>query len=110
MAAPHPASVVGVVVDTYHVWWDDRVYADIARAGDRIASFQIADWTTPLPAGVLTGRALPGEGCVEIDRLWRAVQAAGYTGPVEVEIFNTDLWARPGDEILALALAAAKSL
>jgi sugar phosphate isomerase/epimerase len=100
LAEPHPADTVGVVVDTYHVWWDDRIYEEIARAGDRIASFQIADWTTPLPEGVLTGRALPGEGCVEIGRLWRAVLDAGYAGPVEVEIFNTDLWARPGEEIL----------
>jgi sugar phosphate isomerase/epimerase len=106
LASPHPTGTVGVVVDTYHVWWDDRVYADIERAGDRIASFQIADWATPLPAGVLTGRALPGDGCVEIGRLWRAVRAAGYTGPVEVEIFNAELWERPGEEVLALAIEA----
>jgi sugar phosphate isomerase/epimerase len=106
VAAPHPAETVGVVVDTYHVWWDDRIYADIARAGDRIASFQIADWTTPLPEGALTGRALPGEGCIEIGRLWGAVLAAGYSGPVEVEIFNTGLWARPGEEILGAAMRA----
>jgi sugar phosphate isomerase/epimerase len=110
VAEPHPAEAVGVVVDTYHVWWDDRVYADIARAGERIASFQIADWTTPLPEGVLTGRALPGHGCLEIGRLWRAVEAAGYTGPVEVEIFNTELWSRPGDEILAATIHAYESL
>jgi sugar phosphate isomerase/epimerase len=110
IAEPHPVSTVGVVVDTYHVWWDDRVYADIAQAGDRIASFQIADWTTPLPAGVLTGRVLPGEGCIEIDRLRRAVQAAGYTGPVEVEIFNDELWALPGDVVLARTLRACEGL
>jgi sugar phosphate isomerase/epimerase len=104
VAQAHPVDVVGVVVDTYHVWWDDRVYADIARAGGRIASFQVADWTTPLPAGALTGRVLPGQGCIEIGRLWRAVQAAGYAGPVEVEIFNTELWARPGEEVLAAAI------
>jgi sugar phosphate isomerase/epimerase len=55
---------------------------------------------TPLPAGVLTGRALPGDGCVELARLWTAVHAAGYTGPVEVEILNDTLWVRAGDDIL----------
>ncbi|TDC34545.1 sugar phosphate isomerase/epimerase, partial [Micromonospora sp. KC213] len=45
--------VVGVVVDTYHIWWDDSVYQQIARAGQRIAAFQVADWITPLPEGVL---------------------------------------------------------
>lgn len=106
LAEQHPVQTVGVVVDTYHVWWDDRVYADIARAGDRIASFQIADWTTPLPAGVLTGRALPGDGCVEISGLWQAVLAAGYCGPVEIEIFNDELWRLPGEETLRRALTA----
>jgi sugar phosphate isomerase/epimerase len=106
LAEAHPNEAVGVVVDTYHVWWDDRIYDEIARAGDRIASFQIADWTTPLPEGVLTGRALPGEGCIEIGRLWRAVLAAGYAGPVEVEIFNSGLWALPGEEVLERAVRA----
>ncbi|MFJ6194638.1 sugar phosphate isomerase/epimerase family protein [Micromonospora sp. NPDC092111] len=99
-------AVVGVVVDTYHVWWDDTVYAQIARAGDRIAAFQVADWVTPLPEGVLLGRALPGEGCVEVRRLREAVDAAGYTGPVEVEVFQADLWSRPGPDVLAATIAS----
>ncbi|WP_435871566.1 sugar phosphate isomerase/epimerase family protein [Micromonospora humida] len=99
-------AVVGVVVDTYHVWWDDTVYAQIARAGDRIAAFQAADWVTPLPEGALLGRALPGEGCVELRRLREAVDAAGYTGPVEVEVFQAALWSRPGPDILAATIDA----
>ncbi|WP_433385169.1 sugar phosphate isomerase/epimerase family protein [Micromonospora sp. KLBMP9576] len=92
--------VVGVVVDAYHVWWDDAVYAQIARAGARIAAFQVCDWVTPLPEGVLLGRALPGAGCIELRRLREAVDAAGYTGPVEVEVFSAEVWARPGREVL----------
>ncbi len=96
--------VVGVVVDAYHVWWDDRVYEQIARAGAHIAAFQVCDWVTPLPEGVLLGRALPGEGCIELRRLREAVDAAGYTGPVEVEVFNAEVWARPGREVLDAAI------
>lgn len=108
LAAPYPAEAVGVVVDTYHVWWDDTVWAQIARAGRerRIACFQAADWITPLPEGVLLGRGLPGAGCIELRRFREAVDAAGYTGPVEVEVFHADLWARPGPEILADTVAA----
>ncbi|NEE29119.1 sugar phosphate isomerase/epimerase, partial [Streptomyces sp. SID7982] len=53
LAERFPAEQVGVVVDTYHLWWDDRAPAQIARAGagGRIHSFQLADWITPLPAG-----------------------------------------------------------
>ncbi|GIJ26681.1 xylose isomerase [Micromonospora qiuiae] len=96
--------VVGVVVDAYHVWWDDRVYAQIARAGKWIASFQVCDWITPLPEGVLLGRALPGDGCIELRRLREAVDRAGYTGPIEVEVFNADVWARPGEEVLSASI------
>ena len=106
LAAPYPADVVGVVVDTYHVWWDDRVWDAIARAGaeGRLACFQVADWTTPLPAGVLLGRGLPGAGCVDIGRFVAAVDAAGYRGAIEVEVFQEALWARPGPEILAATI------
>ena len=103
LAEPYPVETVGVVVDTYHLWWDDQVWAQIARAGaaGRIACFQVADWITPLPAGVLLGRGLPGTGCVELRRFREAVDAAGYDGPVEVEVFHGDLWDRPGDAVFA---------
>ncbi|MDG4833512.1 sugar phosphate isomerase/epimerase [Solwaraspora sp. WMMD1047] len=107
LAAPHPAETVGVVVDTYHLWWDDQVWDQLARAGreERIACFQVADWVTPLPAGVLLGRGLPGDGCVDLRRFRAAVDAAGYRGPVEVEVFHADVWARPGRDVLNAALA-----
>lgn len=106
LAAPYPADAVGVVIDTYHLWWDDQAWAGIARAGreGRIASFQVADWVTPLPAGVLLGRGLPGEGCVDMRRFGAAVAAAGYRGPVEMEVFQEQLWSRPGPEILAATI------
>ena len=110
LAAPHPAESVGVCLDTYHLWWDDDVWTQIARAGhqDRIACFQVADWLTPLPAGVLVGRGLPGTGCVELRRFREAVDATGYAGPIEVEVFNEEVWARPGKEILAEAIAGVR--
>jgi len=103
IAERFPAERVGVVVDTYHVWWDDLAPALIARAGagGRIASFQVADWVTPLPEGVLLGRGQLGDGCVDLRGFRRLVDAAGYRGAVEVEIFNPALWARDGTEVLA---------
>ncbi len=107
LASPYPAAAVGVVIDTYHLWWDDRVWADIARAGaeGRIAAFQLADWITPLPEGVLLGRGLPGTGSVDMGRFVRAVRQTGYDGYVEVEVFHEDVWSRPGAEVLAQAIA-----
>jgi sugar phosphate isomerase/epimerase len=102
IASAYPAQDVGVAVDTYHLWWDDQVWAQLARAGadGRIACFQVADWITPLPAGVLLGRGLPGTGCVELRRFREAVDAAGYDGPIEVEVFHEDVWSRPGEDVL----------
>ncbi|MFI0820562.1 sugar phosphate isomerase/epimerase family protein [Streptomyces sp. NPDC021098] len=103
LAERFPADQVGVVVDTYHLWWDDTVAAQIARAGagGRLASFQLADWITPLPEGVLLGRGQLGDGAVDFRWFREQVDATGYDGPIEVEIFNPDLWARDGAEVLA---------
>jgi sugar phosphate isomerase/epimerase len=106
LCEPFPAKAVGIALDTYHVWWDERVFELIAAHGDRIACFQLADWVVPLPADVLVGRGLPGTGHVDFGPLLDAVTAAGYTGPIEVEVFNSELWARPGAEILADTIAA----
>lgn len=103
LAERFPAHQVGVTVDTYHIWWDDTAPAEIARAGaqGRIHTFQLADWTTPLPEGVLNGRGQIGDGAVDMREWTGYVEAAGYTGAIEVELFNEALWARDGREVLA---------
>ncbi|OEU87289.1 sugar phosphate isomerase [Streptomyces abyssalis] len=103
LAERFPPEQVGVVVDTYHVWWDDRAPEEIARAGagGRLASFQLADWITPLPEGVLLGRGQLGDGAVDLRGFRELVDATGYDAPIEVEIFNPGLWARDGVEVLA---------
>ncbi|CAM5586322.1 sugar phosphate isomerase/epimerase family protein [Streptomyces canus] len=103
LAERFPAQQVGVTVDTYHIWWDDNAPAQIARAGagGRIHTFQLADWTTPLPEGVLNGRGQIGDGAIDMREWQRYVEAAGYTGAIEVELFNDVLWARDGREVLA---------
>lgn len=107
---PFPPEAVGITLDTYHVWWDERVLELIAEAGDRIASFQLADWVVPLPADVLVGRGLPGSGHVDFAALVEAVLATGYSRPIEVEVFNAELWQRPGEEILRDTIAAFRSV
>jgi len=101
LALRFPADSVGVVVDTYHVWWDSTVLADIARAGDRIVSYQVCDWVLPLPADVLLGRGHVGDGLIDFPPISAAVAAAGYAGYVETEIFNERIWAAPPDETAA---------
>ena len=104
LAAPHPAQAVGVVADTYHVWWDPELEVQIARAGaqGRLASYQVCDWILPLAADPLLSRGYMGDGYVDFASIGRWVTAAGYTGDIEVEIFNQEVWNTPGDEVLAI--------
>jgi sugar phosphate isomerase/epimerase len=86
---------VAVVVDTFHLWWEPGIAEQLARAGERIASYQICDWITPLPADSLLARGMMGDGHIDFPAFSRAVAKAGYHGDVEVEIFNADIWAAP---------------
>jgi sugar phosphate isomerase/epimerase len=105
LALAFPADAVGVVVDTYHVWWDAALLPDIARAGERIVSYQVCDWILPLPANTLLGRGHVGDGCIGFPPISAAVAAAGYAGYVETEIFSEAVWNAPPDETAATVRA-----
>jgi sugar phosphate isomerase/epimerase len=100
LAEAFAPSEVGVVVDAYHVWWDPDLAAQVSRAGGRILGYHVSDWLVP-PPDPLLGRGMMGDGVIELRALRGAVEAAGYLGPIEVEIFNQAIWDTPGDEVLA---------
>ncbi len=104
IAGDHAPDEVGVVVDTYHVWWDPDLHTSIARAGDegRISSYQICDWTLPLAADTLNSRGFPGDGYIDFPTITRWVAEAGYIGDIEVEIFNTAIWGLPAAETVRI--------
>ncbi len=101
LAEAFPASEVGVVVDTFHLWWDPELDRQLMRAGKRIQSYQVGDWITPLPADSLLARGMMGDGHVDFASFTAAVTSAGYRGDVEVEIFNAEVWQSPPDDTLA---------
>jgi len=101
IAERFPPELVGVIVDAYHVWWDPDVYEGIRRAGSRVLGFHVSDWLVPSP-DPLMGRGVMGDGVIELRRLRTAVDAIGYSGPIEVEIFNQRVWDMPLDEMLPL--------
>jgi sugar phosphate isomerase/epimerase len=92
-------SAAGVVVDAFHVWWDPEVMQQIERARGRIVGFHVSDWPVPLP-GILMGRAMMGDGVIALRKLRHAVDATGYNGPIEVEIFNEEIWKTADDNLL----------
>jgi len=92
---------VGVVIDVFHVWWDPTVYEEIKRARGHTFGFHVCEWITPLP-DTLKARGMMGNGHIEIRRLREAVEAEGYDGPIECEIFNQEIWDSPGAEVVEL--------
>jgi sugar phosphate isomerase/epimerase len=94
---------IGVAIDVYHVWWDPKLYAQIARAGAgrRILAHHICDWLVPT-CDLLLDRGMMGDGVIDLRAIRATMEAAGYHAPQEVEIFSAEnWWKRPGAEVLA---------
>jgi sugar phosphate isomerase/epimerase len=94
---------VGVVIDVYHTFWDPRIDDEIARAAGRIVGFHVNDWL-PATQHTLLERGMMGDGIIEIRRLRESVDAAGYDGPIEVEILNPAIWDLPRAELMPLMI------
>ena len=94
--------VVGIAVDTYAVWWDPDVEREIARAGKRICAFHVSDWLADTQ-DLRVDRGMMGDGVIDLPALRRSVEAAGYDGYVEVEIFSRrNWWRRDADEVIGV--------
>ena len=94
---------LGIALDVYHVWWDPQLKAEIERAGDkRLLAFHICDWLVPTTDQLLD-RGMMGDGVIDIPLIRSWVEAAGYRGFHEVEIFSAaNWWRRDPDEVLAI--------
>ncbi|MDB6005671.1 MAG: xylose isomerase [Prosthecobacter sp.] len=92
---------VGIAVDVYHVWWDPELKTQIDLAGQtgRLHAFHICDWKTPT-IDLLNDRGLMGEGCINIKQISDWVDATGFTGHREVEIFSNTWWSADQNEFL----------
>jgi sugar phosphate isomerase/epimerase len=101
--APDGKDGLGVAVDVYHVWWDPDLQAEIMRAGerDRLYAYHICDWLVPT-RDLLNDRGMMGDGVIDLPLIRSWMEAAGYRGMHEVEIFSAlDWWKRDGDDVLA---------
>lgn len=91
---------VGIAVDTYNVWWDPDLEAQIHRARGRIAAYHVSDWL-PDTRDLRFDRGMPGDGVIDLRRFASLVEAAGYNGFHEVEILSHRLWAEDPDAVIA---------
>jgi sugar phosphate isomerase/epimerase len=107
---------LGIAVDVYHVWWDPDLEREIRRAGDaareehkRILAFHICDWLVPT-IDLLLDRGMMGDGVIDLPKIRRWVEAAGYEGLHEVEIFSAEnWWKRDPDEVVRVCIERHRS-
>ena len=108
---PARSGALGVAVDVYHVWWDPKLEAQIARAGrERLLAFHVCDWLVPT-RDLLNDRGMMGDGVIDIPQIRRWVETQGFDGYSEVEIFSADdWWKRPADEVLRTCIKRHRSV
>jgi sugar phosphate isomerase/epimerase len=107
---PQRSGALGVALDVYHIWWDPDLLPQIARAGkDRLLAFHVCDWLVPT-RDILNDRGMMGDGVIDIKHLRGAVEAQGFAGYSEIEIFSSDWWEKPIDEVLRTCIARHRSV
>ena len=102
---------VGVAIDVYHVWWDPDLAKQIARAGrmKAILAHHICDWLVPTK-DMLTDRGMMGDGVIDLKGIRGMIEAAGFLGAQEVEIFSADnWWKRPAEAVIATCVERFRS-
>ena len=107
---PQRSGALGVALDVYHIWWDPDLKPQMARAGkDRLLAFHVCDWLVPTK-DLLNDRGMMGDGVIDIRSIRSAVEAQGFCGYSEIEIFSDAWWAKPMDEVLRTCIARHRSV
>ncbi len=107
---PGRSGMLGVACDVYHTWWDPKLEEQIARAGTRrLLAHHVCDWLTPT-RDLLNDRGMMGDGVIELKKIRGWVEATGFAGFCEVEIFSEHWWSLPGEEVLDTCIARHKTV
>ena len=107
---PERTGLLGVALDVYHIWWDPELKPQIERAGkDRLLAFHVCDWLVPT-RDILNDRGMMGDGVIDVQSIRAAVEAQGFAGYSEIEIFSTDWWEKPIDQVLRTCIERHRSV
>ena len=91
------ANEIGIAIDVYALWWEDRLDQKLLRAGKRILNYHVSDWLTDT-SDLRLDRGMPGDGQINLLQ-WRAqLEKLDYRGGVEMEIFSRDRWWKQAPE------------
>jgi sugar phosphate isomerase/epimerase len=101
---PSRSGALGAALDVYHVWWDFELMAQIERAGKaRLLAFHVCDWMVPTK-DILNDRGMMGDGVIDIQSVRAAVEAQGFSGYSEIEIFSDAWWGKPMNDVIATCI------
>src|SRR5229473_2833475 len=85
-------------------------HARAAGAPGRLLAFHVCDWLVPT-RDLLNDRGMMGDGVIDLRRIRAAIEAAGYSGFCEVEIFSAEnWWKRPPEDVLATCIDRYRSV
>ena len=104
VAMSFPKEDVGIIIDTYHLWWHIHFLADIQKAASRIFGVHLSDWRQPTRS--FTDRELPGQGIIQWAEVIDAIEKTGYRGVYELEIISEEWWSYTPEKLLAACLAS----
>ena len=102
-----------VVADVFHMMRGGGCVDDLLQlSGDRLACFHIND--LPAQPDPLTqrdeDRVMVGDGIADLPRVVANLRSIGYHGPISLELFNHDLWARNPFEVVKTGLDRIRAL
>jgi sugar phosphate isomerase/epimerase len=105
---------LGIQFDVWHLWSTPTLEEDIAREIDRFVGVHVCDWREPTRGWA--DRVLPGDGAADVGRILGWLDAAGWDGLYDIEIFSDNgtfgaaypdsLWDVPAPILLARARVA----
>jgi len=102
--------VTGLAIDSYALWWDHNLEADLAEAAADILNFHVSDWL-PQTRDIRLDRGMPGDGQIDNRKIRKWIEQVGFDGPIEVEIFSDlDWWKRDPDEVVSTIVERAKTV
>lgn len=105
----HP--LVGIAIDTFHVWWETNLETEIKTCAENghLFAFHICEFKPDFDHPLLD-RGLPGEGVNATPRILKMIRETGFTGLTEVEIFSRKYWAMNQHDFLQKILTSTKDL
>ena len=73
-----------VCMEVNNVWGERALRETIRRGAELIRMVQVNDFVVPTTS--TPDRAVPGDGSIPLERIFRDLEEAGYRGPYELEI------------------------